>query len=603
MNWKDRKFVNTLTTTPVGQAVTLYGWVDTIRDHGQLLFIHIRDRSGVIQVVFDPEQNKPAYDAAQALRSEYVIEVNGTLQERTDEHKNPNLPTGNIEVVVDTLTILTQAETPPFLITEKETEDETPFNVDEDLRMKYRYLDLRRASMQDSLIKRSELVKIIRDTLDTHGFVDVETPMLTKSTPEGARDYLVPSRTHDGKFFALPQSPQLFKQLLMLSGLERYFQIVKCFRDEDLRPNRQPEFTQMDLEASFIDETFIFQLMEELMEKLFGHVGKTLKGPFPHISYQESMAKYGCDRPDIRFDMEMVDVSDTLKNVNYKIFKMILEKGGKIKGITVKNAASKLSKNMMQEEIAKKVIPSMGAKGLTWMKVVDGKLESNVVQFFSEEEQATLMAAMSAENDDILCFIADTNPKLVDDVLGRFRVYMGQKMGLIDPSVLAPCWVTNFPLYEESDGRLVSIHHPFTAPDQDISTITDKKDLLKVNSRGYDLVINGEEVGGGSIRIHDPKVQEKVFQDLGLSDDEIQEKFGFFVDAFKYGAPPHGGIALGIDRLVAMILSKENIREVIAFPKNRVAHCPLTHAPSTVSPDQLDDLNIALNLPEEDTPV
>ena len=598
MNWKDRKFVEDLIKLPNNENVTLYGWVDTIRDHGQLLFMHLRDRTGVIQIVFDPEKNHEVYKVAQSIRSEYVIEIHGTKNERTEENKNTNLPTGSFEVIVNSLKILTTAKTPPFTITEKETEEENEFNVDEDLRMKFRYLDLRRPSMQQNIIKRSEIIKIIRDTLETHGFIDVETPMLTKSTPEGARDYLVPSRTHAGKFFALPQSPQLFKQLLMLSGLERYFQIVKCFRDEDLRPNRQPEFTQMDLEVSFIDESYIFALMEELMEKVFFHVGKKLSGPFPHITYQEAIEKYGTDRPDLRFGMEMIDVSETLSGINYKIFKTILEKNGKIKGINVKNSADKLSKNMMQEEIAKKVIPSMGAKGLTWMKVVNGKLESNVVQFFTEEEQEKLMKKMGAEDGDILCFIADTNIKLVDDVLGRFRVYMGHKMNLIDTNQLSPCWVTNFPLYEESDGRLVSIHHPFTSPDRDILNIKEKNELLKVNSRGYDLVINGEEIGGGSIRIHDPKVQEKVFQDLGLNDSEIEEKFGFFANAFQYGAPPHGGIALGIDRLVGMILAKENIREVIAFPKNRVAHCPLTQAPSNVGNNQLDDLNIKLNLPE-----
>ena len=599
MQWKNRKFVSTLIETPLNESVTLYGWVDTIRDHGQLLFVHLRDRTGVIQIVFDPEKNKETYQTAQSLRSEYVIEVVGTLNARTEEHKNDKLPTGNIEVTVENLTILTTSETPPFLITEKETEEAPLFNVDEDIRMKYRFLDLRRPSMQYNIIKRSELTKIIRDTLDTKGFIDVETPLLTKSTPEGARDYLVPSRTQAGRFFALPQSPQLFKQLLMLSGLERYYQIVKCFRDEDLRPNRQPEFTQLDLEASFIDESYIFELIESLLEKLFAHVGITIKGPFPHITYQDAMEKYGTDRPDLRFGMTLVDVSETLKNCQYKIFHSILKKGGKIKGITVKNAASKLSKNMMQEEIAKKIIPSMGAKGLTWMKVVDNKLESNIVQFFTESEQSDLMNRMSAEEGDILCFIADTNTKLVDDVLGRFRLYMGEKMELIPPNTFAPCWVTNFPLYEESDGNLTSVHHPFTAPDQDITQLTDKEKLLDVKSRGYDIVINGEEVGGGSIRIHDPKIQKKVFQDLGLTQNDIQEKFGFFVDAFKYGAPPHGGIALGIDRLISMILSKENIREVIAFPKNRVAYCPLTQAPSIVNNTQLQDLHIQSTAPPE----
>ncbi|MSR88390.1 MAG: aspartate--tRNA ligase [Candidatus Margulisbacteria bacterium] len=595
LNWKERLYCADVSDVNLELPVVLYGWVDTIRDHGHLLFIHLRDRSGIVQLVIDPK----VHAIAEKLRSEDVVEILGTVRKRSEDTINTQLKTGSLEVVVTGVKRLTEADTPPFLITEKDASE--PFHVDEELRLKYRYLDLRRPSMQQNLIKRYRLIKIIRDFLDEHGFIEVETPVLTKSTPEGARDYLVPSRTHEGKFFALPQSPQLFKQLLMVSGLDRYFQIVKCFRDEDLRPNRQPEFTQVDLEASFIDEEFIYQLLEALMIRLYAHEGVTLSAPFPRISYADSMTRFGNDRPDIRFGMELMDVTEVVRTVQYQIFQTILSKKGLIKGITIKNAADKLSKNVMQEEIAKKIIPQMGAKGLTWMKVVDGKLESNIVQFFSDAEQAALIAAMGAGEGDILTFIADTNHALVSDVLGRFRLYIAERLGLLDSSVVAPCWVTDFPLYEKSENRLLSVHHPFTAPQEDISLIKDTDALLRVNAKAYDLVINGEEVGGGSIRIHDPKIQEKVFRDLGLSETDIQEKFGFFVNAFKFGTPPHGGLALGVDRLVSMILKKDSIREVIAFPKNRVAYCPLTQAPSDVAESQLKELKLEIKrLPKLD---
>lgn len=595
MNWKNRHFTGDLSLKNTDPKVTMYGWVDTIRDHGQLLFCHLRDREGVIQLVFDPEKNPESYKVAQVLRSEDVVEINGEIVERSDEAKNPNLPTGSFEVHVNNITILTKAETPPFIISEKDD-----FKVDEDIRLQYRYLDLRRPKMQQNIIKRHRILKKIQDILDEKGFISVETPMLTKSTPEGARDYLVPSRPHPGKFYALPQSPQLFKQMLMISGLERYYQIVKCFRDEDLRPNRQPEFTQLDMEASFIDESFIYELLEEIAISVFALEGKTLKANFPHITYAEAMEKYGNDRPDLRFDMQMVNATSIFKDTSYKIFNMIVGSGGLIKGINIKNKADQMSKSMLQEDLAKKVIPKLGAKGMTWMKFIDGKLESNIVQFLSETEQNAIVETMQAQNNDVLIFIADTSHALVNDVLGRFRAYIAERLDIIPKDLLSPCWVIDFPLYEEKDGRLHSVHHPFTSPNQDISKITDKDTLLKVNSRAYDLVVNGEELGGGSIRIHDPKIQEKVFQDLGLTDAQIEEKFGFFVKAFKYGTPPHGGIALGVDRLVSMILGVENIREVIAFPKNRVAYCPLTQAPSNVDDAQLDELSIKKNIKIED---
>ena len=595
-----RQFCTTISLDQVNQTVTLAGWIDTIRDHGQLLFMHLRDRSGVIQIVFNPEENKPLHEQAEKLRSEYCVGLTGVVIERADDAKNPHLPTGMLEIHVTSLDLFNKAQTPPFLISEKSlVDDETQeFHVDEDLRLTYRYLDLRRLSMQKNIVIRHKIMSTIRNYLDDKGFVDVETPMLTKSTPEGARDYLVPSRHHDNCFYALPQSPQMFKQLLMVSGLDKYYQIVKCFRDEDLRPNRQPEFTQLDLEASFIDETYIYSLLEPLVERVFATVGKKIQGPFPHITYEDAMNRYGNDHPDLRFDMTMVDVTQTLKNCNYKIFNSIANNNGSIKGIKVTNKASEMSKNMLQEELAKKVVPKFGGKGMTWMKVIDGKLESNIVQFFSEQEQADLITALDAHDNDVLLFVADTNKDLVNDVLGRLRLYVGKKWGFIDPKAIAPCWVTDFPMFELKDNRLNSMHHPFTQPDESFMTAQTTDDFLAVKSRAYDLVINGEEIGGGSIRIHDSQMQAKIFETLGLTETDIKQKFGFFVNALTYGTPPHGGLALGMDRLVSMVLDTESIREVIAFPKNRVAYCPLTQAPSHVDNQQLDELKLACVIEE-----
>jgi aspartyl-tRNA synthetase len=599
MNWKIRRYTDSLSLSDKGASIELSGWIDTIRDHGQLLFAHLRDVTGVVQLVFDPTVNKTCYQIGESLRNEFTVTLTGTVLERDDSAKNPHLPNGNIEIQVDTITVHSTALTPPFVLTEKSLVDDTDseFNVDEDLRLTYRYLDLRRPSMQHKLKMRSKIFKTIRDFFDEAGFYDIETPVLTKSTPEGARDYLVPSRVHHAHFYALPQSPQLFKQLLMCSGFDKYYQIVKCFRDEDLRPNRQPEFTQLDLEASFIDESFIFELMESLMERVFGLVNQSITGPFPHITYHDAISRYGTDRPDLRFGMELVNITPLLIETNYKIFNTIANKKGLIKGIKVVNHADKMSKSFLQEELAKKVVPSFGGKGMSWMKVSGGKLESNIVQFFSESEQQSLITAFEASEGDVLLLVADTNHHLVHDVLGRLRLYVAEKFNLIPKESISPCWVTQFPLFEEREGKLISIHHPFTAPDQDITTMTTHSELLTVNSRGYDLVINGEEIGGGSIRIHDSAIQEKIFECLGLSKDDIEEKFGWFVEALQYGTPPHGGLALGLDRLTAMILGTSSIREVIAFPKNRTASCPLTNAPSPVSDDQLDELGIAVKTP------
>ena len=586
-NWKNRHHCGHLTLKNKSESVTLYGWVETVRDHGQVLFLHFRDRSGACQVVADPK-HKTAYENAEKCRSEFVCEIKGLVIERSQENKNPDMATGEIEVEASSITILNKAQTPPFLIAEKGNEKNV---VDEDIRLSYRYLDLRRQKMQHNMIQRSQLVSLIRKHCEAHDFLDIETPMLCKSTPEGARDYLVPSRVHQGKSYALPQSPQLYKQLLMMSGLERYYQIVRCFRDEDLRPNRQPEFTQMDLEASFIDETFIYEFIDTLLEKLYQHVGITIKGPFPKITYQEAMESYGCDRPDLRFDLKIKNISDIFKNCNYKIFKTIVSKGGEVKGICLKNQADKLSKSFLQEELGKKIIQKLGGKGVSWMKVKEDKLESNIVQFFSEDEQSKLISTFKAENNDVLLLLADTNLKLLSETAGRLRLFMAEKCGLIDPNKIEICWITDFPLFEKKDGRLHAIHHPFTQPTQSIRNLSEE-DLLKQKSRAYDIVINGEEVGGGSIRIHDPEMQADIFIALGLNSQNIDEKFGFFVDALRYGCPPHGGIALGIDRLISILLKEDSIREVIAFPKNRMAICPLSQAPSPVYEEQLNELHL-----------
>ena len=598
-NWKLRQHCGEIRLKDKGKKVCCYGWVDTIRDHGQVLFIHLRDRSGMCQIVANPD-NKNAYQTAELCRSEFVCEVKGTIIEREDINKNPEMLTGDVEIEADSITILNKAKTPPFLICEKgKDEEDKKINVDEDIRLSYRYLDLRRRNMQRNIIQRSQFISIIRHYCEQHQFLDIETPMLCKSTPEGARDYLVPSRLHEEKFYALPQSPQLYKQLLMMSGFERYYQIVRCFRDEDLRPNRQPEFTQMDLEASFIDEDFIYEFIEGLIQRLYKHIGIDIQTPFEKISYKDAMEFYGSDKPDLRFDMKISTLTSIFKNTNYKIFNTIVSKGGAIKGIVVKNQAQNLSKSFLQEELGKKIIQKLGGRGVSWMKVNNNELESNIVQFFSKEEQKALLQELKAEQDDVLLLVADMNPHTASEIAGRLRLYMAEKCKLIDPKKLAICWVNDFPLFEKKDGRLHAIHHPFTQPTQCLKNASET-DLLTATSRGYDLVINGEEVGGGSIRIHDPEVQENVFNILGLSKQDIDEKFGFFVKSLQYGCPPHGGIALGIDRLVSILLNEDSIREVIAFPKNRMAVCPLTQAPSPVKNEQLSELHLKALMKKKD---
>jgi aspartyl-tRNA synthetase len=598
MDWRQRTYCGDLTSFHVGKEVLLMGWVDAIRDHGSLLFIHLRDVRGVVQVVFNPALNSRIYESASSLKEEYVIQVRGRVSLRDKGTENPNLSTGNIEIFAMELEILSVSRVLPFKISEKaivfgEDIRANPEKVDEDLRLQHRYLDLRRPSAQELFIKRYGIMKCIRQYLDELHFTEVETPFLTKSTPEGARDYLVPSRTHKGKFYSLPQSPQLFKQLLMMSGMDRYFQIARCFRDEDLRPNRQPEFTQLDLEASFIDEEFIYEVVEELAARMFATGGIDLPRPFPKMTYDEAMERYGSDRPDLRFGLAFEDVTEDLRFTGYSVFRAIIEGGGVVKGYCIKGMAAALSKNVLQNDYALKIAPSFGARGMTWMKVLNGILESNIVQFFTTGEQDALKARFRAGDGDVLILIADLSNELVNKVLCSLRLHMAEKLDLIPEDRYCPVWITDFPLFELKEEGLSSQHHPFTMPDRTDFDPVDQEALLKLKSRAYDLVVNGEELGGGSIRIHRMDIQRKIFLALRLTEEELESKFGFFLKALEFGAPPHGGLALGLDRVVAMILKASSIREVIAFPKNRSAYCPLTQAPSFVSESQLSELGLS----------
>jgi len=597
MNWKERSYCGRLGPADTGKGVVLMGWVDAVRDHGNLLFVHLRDMTGIVQVVFNPDSGRDAFQEAELLRSEYVVEIRGEVSERAPGTENPHLRTGGIEVLAARLTVLSQSPALPFQISEKAIlfGDETeanPENVDEDLRLRFRYLDLRRPSMQRFLLRRHEIVKVIRSFMDELGFVEVETPFLTKSTPEGARDYLVPSRVHPGHFYALPQSPQLFKQLLMMSGIDRYFQVARCFRDEDLRPNRQPEFTQLDLEAAFIDESFIYEVIEELVTRMFAVGGIALGRPFPRMTYGEAMETYGTDRPDLRFGMRFREVTDILSSTNYAIFKKIIAGGGVIKGLRVKDGSGALSKNVLQNEYALKIVPSFGGKGMSWMKMTGGGLQSNIAQFFTREELGAIAARFEAREGDVIMMIADVSRRQVHEVLCSLRLHVAERLGSIPLDAYRPVWVTDFPLFEIKDGEIGSQHHPFTMPDRPDFDPEDIRDIAAVGSRAYDLVMNGEELGGGSIRIHRMDIQERIFRALGMSGDEVEAKFGFFLRALQYGAPPHGGLALGLDRVAAMILGTHSIRDVIAFPKNRSALCPLTRAPSPAEPSQLEELHI-----------
>ncbi|SMD06935.1 aspartyl-tRNA synthetase [Desulfocicer vacuolatum DSM 3385] len=598
MQYNDRSNCGRLGPADIGKTVHLAGWVDALRDHGEVLFVHLRDKSGIAQLVFSPEfAPEDVYRQSTTLRNEYCINAVGRVVKRDKGTENPNIETGDIEVVITEMTILSRSKTLPFPVSEKamvDNEEETISRetVSEDLRLQYRYLDLRRPGMQQFLIKRHKINSCVRAFLEQNEFIEVETPVLTRSTPEGARDYLVPSRVNPKHFYALPQSPQLFKQLLMVAGFERYYQITRCFRDEDLRANRQPEFTQLDLEASFIDESFIFGLIEELLCRMFEVGGTTLPRPFPHMTWQEAMDKTGSDRPDLRFEMYFVEATDIFTHTQYSIFKQILQRGGVIKGINVKQASDSLSKNVLQNEYAKQIVPSFGAKGMTWMRVTGDRLDSNIVQFFSDREQRVIIDRFNAVDGDVILIIADPSLEVVNSALGRLRLHVADRLDMIPKDLFKPVWVTDFPLFEYTENGVTSSHHPFTAPDRTDFDPADTEDLLSLLSRSYDIVVNGEELGGGSIRIHDPATQQKVFSALGLSPEEAKEKFGFFLQALDFGPPPHGGLALGMDRVVAMILKTPSIREVTAFPKNRSAFCPLTEAPSQVAQEQLEELGL-----------
>ncbi|MFL1674529.1 aspartate--tRNA ligase [Paenibacillus dendritiformis] len=580
-----------ITKARIGETVTLNGWVQRRRDLGGVLFVDLRDRTGLVQIVFNPEFSTRAHEIADRLRNEFVVAVSGQVVMRDAETVNPNLPTGDVEVRVTDIEILNGAKNPPFFI-------EDGIEIDESLRLRYRYLDLRRPEMQRTLKLRSKASKVIRDFLDDQEFVEVETPILTKSTPEGARDYLVPSRVHPGEFFALPQSPQLFKQLLMVSGLERYYQIARCFRDEDLRADRQPEFTQVDIETSFLSEEQLQGMMEQLMVRLFKTtIGVDIPTPFQRITYQEAMEKYGSDKPDLRFGLELVDVCDLVANSGVKVFGSVIEKGGVVKVLNAKGCGTWSRKDI--DDLGP-YAARYGAKGLAWIQVKDGEFRGPIVKFMSEEEIAALRERTGAEDGDLLLFSADTR-KVVYDVLGNLRLYIGRRLNLIDDSVFKFAWVVDFPLldYDEDEKRYVAAHHPFTRPKEEDLHLFDS-DPGQIRAQAYDLVLNGYEVGGGSLRIYKRDVQEKMFTALGFSPEEAQEKFGFLLNAFEYGTPPHGGIALGLDRLIMLLAGRTNLRETIAFPKTASAVDLMMDAPNVVEPAQLEQLHIKSAVKKKD---
>ncbi|WP_029520554.1 aspartate--tRNA ligase [Persephonella sp. IF05-L8] len=599
-DFKRDYFCGELTENNIGDEVRLLGWADSVRDHGGVIFINLRDKEGIVQIVIDPSKSpKEAYEKAKKVRSEYVLAVRGRVNRRPAGTENPKISTGTIEVAVEELRILNTCDILPFPI-------EDNINVHEEVRLKYRYLDLRRPEMLKKLMLRHEVYQATREYLVGHGFMEVETPMLTKSTPEGARDFLVPSRLEHGKFYALPQSPQLFKQILMVAGIERYFQIVKCFRDEDLRKDRQPEFTQIDYEMSFVTEEDVMTLTEGLVHFLFKKLlGIEVKLPIRRMSYEEAINKYGTDKPDLRYGLELKDLTELAKEVEFKVFKAVAQSGGLVKGINIKGGA-KLSRKEIDglTEYAQK----FGAKGMAWIKInEDGSLQSPIVKFFTEEQLDKLKNIMEAENGDLLVFIADT-PETTHRVLGFLRKHIAEMMNLIPEGRWEFVWIVDFPLLEwdEEENRLVALHHPFTSPkEEDIEkldeAIQNKEIALSFKSRAYDLVLNGEEIAGGSIRIHRPDVQKKIFELIGISDEEAEERFGFLVTALKYGAPPHGGLAFGLDRLVALMTGSDSIREVIAFPKTQKGICPLAGAPDYVRPEQLEELGIEVEIPEEET--
>ncbi|HDJ4277621.1 aspartate--tRNA ligase [Staphylococcus aureus] len=584
---KRTTYCGLVTEAFLGQEITLKGWVNNRRDLGGLIFVDLRDREGIVQVVFNPAFSEEALKIAETVRSEYVVEVQGTVTKRDPETVNPKIKTGQVEVQVTNIKVINKSETPPFSINEENV------NVDENIRLKYRYLDLRRQELAQTFKMRHQITRSIRQYLDDEGFFDIETPVLTKSTPEGARDYLVPSRVHDGEFYALPQSPQLFKQLLMISGFDKYYQIVKCFRDEDLRADRQPEFTQVDIEMSFVDQEDVMQMGEEMLKKVVKEVkGVEINGAFPRMTYKEAMRRYGSDKPDTRFEMELIDVSQLGRDMDFKVFKDTVENDGEIKAIVAKGAAEQYTRKDM--DALTEFVNIYGAKGLAWVKVVEDGLTGPIGRFFETENVETLLTLTGAEAGDLVMFVAD-KPNVVEQSLGALRVKLAKELGLIDETKLNFLWVTDWPLleYDEDAKRYVAAHHPFTSPKEaDIAKLGTAPEEAEANA--YDIVLNGYELGGGSIRIHDGELQEKMFEVLGFTKEQAQEQFGFLLDAFKYGAPPHGGIALGLDRLVMLLTNRTNLRDTIAFPKTASATCLLTNAPGEVSDKQLEELSLRI---------
>ena len=571
----------------LGQEVVLCGWVHTRRDHGGLIFIDLWDKQGITQVVLNPQIDKIAHEQAEQVRGNYVIAVSGTVRERPEGMANAKLATGKIEVYANDMKILNASETPPFPVWEDQ-------EVTEALKLQYRFLDLRGPALQRNLKLRYEITRAVRDVLHRNGFTEVETPILTRSTPEGARDYLVPSRLNPQKFYALPQSPQLFKQILMVSGMDRYFQIVKCFRDEDLRNDRQPEFTQIDMELAFTDEAQVFALTEEMFQTVYKEtLGIDIATPFPILKYEDAINRFGTDKPDLRFGLELADLTGVVAGTKFKVFAQVLQSGGQVKAINVKNGGA-LSRKALDDliELAK----VYGAKGMAWIKINADGLQSPIAKFFTREMLDNMVAKVGGEPGDVIVFVAD-RPKIVADALANIRLALGRQMDLIDDKEIRLAWVTEFPLveYDDSEKRFTAMHHPFTAPlEADLEKFA--SDPGRMRARAYDLVLNGNEIGGGSIRIHRRDVQEKMFRLLGIGAGEAQAKFGFLLNALQYGAPPHGGIALGLDRIVMLLSGADSIRDVIAFPKTQKAACLMTQAPSEIDPKQMKELKLKFDL-------
>lgn len=571
----------------IGREVRLAGWADTRRNLGGVLFIDLRDRSGKIQLVVNDQSGEDTLKEAEKVRSEYVLEVEGQVVARSEETVNPNTPTGDIEVQVKSIKILDTAQTPPIYITDDDTSNET-------VRLKYRYLDLRKPKNQNTLMTRAKVMKHTRDYLDENGFCEIETPVLGKPTPEGARDFLVPSRVQKGHFFGLPQSPQLFKQILMISGMDRYYQIARCFRDEDLRQDRQPEFTQIDMELSFVRKEDILPIMEGLIRKIFREIrGIELETPFPIMTYDEAMERYGSDKPDTRFGMELTDISDIVKDSDFKVFASAVARGGSVRAINAKNAQDKLSKKTLKN--LEKHVQVYKAKGLAWIDVKEEGMKSPILKFISDAEKDAILERMGAENGDMVFIVADTD-EIAEVSLGQLRLELAERLELIPKDQFNFLWVIDFPLleYDAEQGRYTAMHHPFTAPlDRDLHLLDEHPEL--VHADAYDMVVNGVELGGGSIRIHNQDVQEKMFKAIGMSQETAWKQFGFLLEALKYGTPPHGGLAFGLDRLVMMLMDIDNIRDVIAFPKTQNHGDLMSGAPGTAELDQLIDLGIALD--------